>query len=98
MENKNSKKNNASKDKDKKKRSGNWFKERFSELKKVSWPSFPEVMKTLGVVLMVVVIFFAVFLVFDLILGEGHSLLISGIQSGTGAETRLLSSIITRII
>ena len=55
---------NATKSKNKK---PNWFRrvgakcrETFSELKRVSWPKFPTVLKTTGVVLVIVVAFLAV--------------------------------------
>ena len=55
---------NATKSKNKK---PNWFRrvgakcrETFSELKRVTWPSFTTVLKTTGVVLVIVVAFLAV--------------------------------------
>jgi preprotein translocase subunit SecE len=55
---------NATKSKNKKpnwfRRVGAKFKETFSELKRVSWPSFTTVLKTTGVVLVVVLAFLAV--------------------------------------
>ena len=55
---------NATKTKNKKpswfRRVGAKFKETFSELKRVSWPSFTTVLKTTGVVLVVVLAFLAV--------------------------------------
>ncbi len=52
---------NASKNKNKKpnwfKRVGAKFKETFSELKRVSWPKFGTVVKTTGVVLVIVLAF-----------------------------------------
>ena len=41
-------------------RMGRKLKETFSELKRVTWPSFPKVLKATGVVLLVVVIFLVV--------------------------------------
>lgn len=41
-------------------RVGRKFKETFSELKKVTWPTFPKVVKTTCVVLVVVVAFLVV--------------------------------------
>lgn len=46
----------------------NWFKETFSELKKVSWPTVPTVVKQTGTVLLVVAIFLVVLFLFDLLL------------------------------
>ncbi len=52
---------NATKMKNKKpnwfKRVGAKFKETFSELKRVSWPKFTTVLKTTGVVLVIVFVF-----------------------------------------
>ncbi len=47
---------------------GRKFKESFSELKKVTWPTFPKVVKQTGVVLGVVVFFTLVLFGFDYIL------------------------------
>ena len=52
------------------KRMGKKFKDVFSELKKVSWPSFSKVVKQTGVVLMVVVVFLVVITAFDFGLSE----------------------------
>ena len=41
-------------------RVGRKFKETFSELKKVSWPTFPKVVKTTCVVLVVVSVFLVI--------------------------------------
>ncbi len=55
---------NATKSKNKKpnwfRRVGAKFKETFSELKRVTWPTFPTVLKTTGVVLVIVLAFLAV--------------------------------------
>ena len=67
--NSDSKKAVKTKKKDKKpnifKRIGAKFKDVFSELKKVSWPSFGKVVKQTGIVLAVVVIFLIVITAFD---------------------------------
>ena len=47
------------------KRIGMKFKDVFSELKKVSWPSFLEVLKKTGIVLAVVLVFLVVITAFD---------------------------------
>ena len=47
------------------KRIGMKFKDVFSELKKVSWPSFLDVLKKTGIVLAVVLIFLVVITAFD---------------------------------
>lgn len=54
----------TAKPKEKKKR-GRVFKETFSELKKVTWPSFGTVVKQTGIVLGVVVLFLAALMLFD---------------------------------
>ena len=64
---------NATKNKNKKpnwfKRVGAKFKETFSELKKVTWPKFSTVLKTTGVVLVIVTAFLAVVTGIDASLG-----------------------------
>lgn len=64
---------NATKSKNKK---PNWFrsvgakfKETFSELKRVTWPKFTTVLKTTGVVLVVVVAFLAIVTGVDALFG-----------------------------
>ncbi len=95
----NNPKKNASAKAKPKRSVGRWFKERFSELKKVSWPTFPEVMKTLGIVLLVVLAFFVVFFLFDLALGELYKLLVTGIESETTAAfLPKVFSLFTRLI
>lgn len=47
------------------KRMGAKFKDIFSELKKVSWPTFPKVVKRTGIVLGVVLIFLVLITAFD---------------------------------
>lgn len=44
---------------------GSKIKDVFSELKKVSWPSFPKVVKQTGIVIVVVLIFLVVITAFD---------------------------------
>lgn len=55
---------NATKTKNKKpgwfRRAGAKIKEVFSELKRVTWPTFPTVLKTTGVVLVIVFLFLVV--------------------------------------
>ena len=64
---------NASKTKNKKpnwfRRVGAKFKETFSELKRVTWPKFTTVLKTTGVVLVIVVAFLLVVTGVDAFLG-----------------------------
>ena len=52
------------------KKIGRKFKEVFSELKKVSWPSFKTVVKNTSIVLGVVLIFLVVITLMDFGLGE----------------------------
>ena len=65
------KKENAKKSKPKNKkpsffaRIGSKMKDVFSELKKVSWPSFSKVVKQTGIVLAVVLVFLVVITAFD---------------------------------
>ncbi len=47
------------------KRLGGKLKDVFSELKKVSWPTFPKVVKQTGVVIVVVLAFMVVITAFD---------------------------------
>ncbi len=65
---------NATKTKNKKpnwfRRVGAKFKETFSELKRVTWPKFTTVLKTTGVVLVVVAAFLLVVTGIDYGLGE----------------------------
>ena len=64
---------NATKNKNQK---PNWFrrvgaklKETFSEIKRVTWPKFPTVVKTTGVVLVVVFVFLLIVTGVDSLLG-----------------------------
>ncbi len=63
---------NATKTKNKKpnwfRRVGAKFKETFSELKRVTWPKFPTVLKTTGVVLVIVAAFLVATTGVDLLL------------------------------
>ena len=56
-----------------------WFKDFFSELKKVTWPTFGKVLKQTGVVLVVTVCFLLVMLAFDALFGYLNKQLISGL-------------------
>ena len=51
-------------------RMGSKIKDIFSELKKVSWPTFPKVIKQTGVVIVVVLVFLVVIAAFDFGLGQ----------------------------
>jgi preprotein translocase subunit SecE len=57
---------------------GRRFKETFAELKKVSWPKFPKVMKQTSVVLGVVLFFLVIIFGFDLGLSQLYHLLFPG--------------------
>ncbi len=59
---------------------GRWFKELFSELKKVSWPSFLTVVKQTGVVLLVTLFFLLVLMGVDAGLGALYKLLMTGVN------------------
>ncbi len=58
-----------------------WFKDFFSELKKVTWPSFGKVVKQTGIVLLVTVCFLLVFIAFDSLFGLLYKYLVSGLTS-----------------
>ena len=68
-DNKTKKTNDKKKDKKEKGKLKRKAKETFSELKKVSWPSFGEVCKKTGVVLVVVLVFAVVIFGIDYCLG-----------------------------
>lgn len=59
-----------------KKSLGKMAKETTSELKKVSWPTFPQVVKQTGVVIAVVIVFTAVLFGFDRLFGWLYTILI----------------------
>ena len=54
---------------------GRKCKEMFSELKKVTWPSFPTVIRQTGVVLAVVLFFLVLVFAFDSLLSLAYTLL-----------------------
>lgn len=77
-----------------------WFKDFFSELKKVTWPTFGTVCKQTGIVLLVTLIFLLVVLAFDSLLGYLYGLLVSGLpaaSSSTSVVTSALSACISVI-
>ena len=76
VDNKNKKNNNKKKDKKEKGKLKRKAKETISELKKVTWPSFGEVCKRTGVVLVVVLVF---------------AVVLFGIDYGLGALMRLIT-------
>lgn len=57
-----------------------WFKDFFSELKKVTWPSFTNVLKQTGIVLLVTICFLIVMIAFDALFGLMYDGLISGLE------------------
>lgn len=73
-------------------RIGNYFKESFSELKKVSWPTFGTVVKTTLMVLAVVAVFLVLLFVFDLVLKEGYKAMMY-IAGGSNSALKSISSI-----
>ena len=62
------------------------IKEIFSELKKVTWPAFPTVLKQLGAVLVTVVIVLVLIMLIDLGLQQGLKL----IRGTSAAVTALI--------
>ncbi|MCH5159202.1 MAG: preprotein translocase subunit SecE [Clostridiales bacterium] len=66
---------------------GRWFKDFFSELKKVTWPSFSKVLKQTGTVLLVTVIFLLVLMAFDALFGWLYQLGVENIQAVTSLST-----------
>ncbi len=85
-------KDQSAKPKEKKQR-GKAIKETFSEIKKVTWPSFGEVVKQTGIVLAVVVVFLLVLIAFDSGLGALYNLLVTGLHSGTNSVTSVVTSV-----
>ena len=70
-------------------RFGNFLGKSASELKKVTWPSFGEVVKQTGIVLVVVLAFLVVLIGFDTGLGALYKLLVTGLHSGTTSALSL---------
>ena len=58
-----------------------WFKDFFSELKKVTWPSFTKVLKQTGIVLLVTICFLLVMMAFDALLGLAYDGLVGRLGS-----------------
>lgn len=87
-------KDKSAKPKEKKKRGGigRAFKETFSELKKVTWPSFGTVVKQTGIVLAVVLIFLLVLMGFDAIFRVLYNLLVTGLNSGVETTASALAA------
>ena len=74
------------------KRTGRSIKETFGELKKVTWPTFPTVLKQLGCVLVTVLIMLVLILVIDL----GLQQLLNLIRGG--ATNNALVSLIGEVL
>lgn len=87
--------NESKAEKPKKRGIGRWFKEVFSELKKVTWPSFSKVVKQTGIVLAVVLFFFLVLMGMDALLGVLYKLLVSGL--GTPTVTEALGTVMSNL-
>jgi preprotein translocase subunit SecE len=51
-------------------RMGGWFRKSWSEIRKVNWPTFPEVVKDTGIVLMVCLFFLVIIGAIDFGLGQ----------------------------
>ncbi len=89
-------KQSKDKKKEKKKEPGKvkrWFKDFFSELKKVTWPSFTKVLKQTGVVLLVTIIFLLVLMAFDSLFGYLYELLVSGLPRDTETAAAVMSAV-----
>lgn len=59
-------------------------KETFGELKKVTWPSFAQVLKQTGIVLAVTLAFLVVLMGFDALLGWLYKILVTGLHAEIG--------------
>lgn len=85
----------------KKKESGKFrrkAKDFFSELKKVTWPSFTKVLKQTGVVLVVTLCFLLVMMLFDYVFGLMYKALIGGLGGGdtAAAVTAMVRMVVFR--
>lgn len=58
----------------------NRVKETFSELKKVSWPTFGKVVKQTGAVFVVTIFFMLILMLMDYLLGLANTQLIKGLN------------------
>ena len=79
------------------KRMGRSIKETFSELKKVTWPSFGETMKQLGAVIAVVLCFLVVLTLFDFVLGQGFNQFKKALGDDTSAVRALITLLTSRL-
>ena len=72
-----------------------WFKELGSEIRKVTWPTFPTVLKQLSVVLVVTLAFLLVLMGMDALLGYLFKLLKTGLEAGTGTASAVALNAVT---
>lgn len=80
-------------------RVGKFFREIWSELKKVTWPSFGSVIKNTGIVFLVVAVFLVVLLAFDLFLRIFvFNPLITGEIGTIGGETKEIIKVVFNIL
>lgn len=73
-----------------------WFKDFFSELKKVTWPKFTEVLKQTGIVLMVTVIFLVVMMCFDVLFGLLYDFFKGALADGGEAAASAVAALFMR--
>lgn len=73
-----------------------WFKDFFSELKKVTWPKFTEVVKQTGIVLLVTVIFLLVMMLFDTLFGYMYRFLIGELTGDTASAVSAMVAMFMR--
>ena len=82
-------------------RMGRWFKNKFSgmwsELKKVTWPSFGKVVKQTGMVLAVVLFFLVVISLFDTGLSALLRLIVPAASDSSSSSSALVD-ILTKIM
>ncbi len=91
-------KETTAKQKEKKPKKRGRIKETFSELKKVTWPSFATVVKQTGVVLAIVLVFLVVLMGFDALLGWLYSVLVQGLNGGSAASvTGLMTALSSNV-
>ena len=88
----------TAKPKKEKKRRGRFFKETFSELKKVTWPSFSSVVKQTGIVLGVVLVFLVVLMGFDMLLQWLYDVIVQEVNAGTGETLSSAMSTFTGLL
>lgn len=83
------------------KRFGKWIarktRDLISELKKVSWPAFPKVLKQTGIVISVVLFFLVVVFAIDFTLSLGYNEFIKAITSGTDTGTEVIKAVVSGI-